>query len=78
MRRTRWNIRKAIRALALSFALLAVFTGTASGEVDNAASQPNPEIPYLSHGHGVTGLPFQSAPDEGPNFMNGTPDSIRS
>jgi hypothetical protein len=67
MRRTRRNKQKALKALVLSFAVAAVFTATAS-------SEPSPEIPYLSHGHGVTDLPFQSAPDDGPVFMNGVPD----
>ena len=49
MRRTRRNSGKALKALALSFALAAVFTGTASSMArDHAASRP--EIPYLSHG----------------------------
>jgi hypothetical protein len=50
------STRKTLKAIALSFAAAAVFTGTASGKVgDHAASQPGPsaEIPYLSHGQGI-------------------------
>ena len=52
MRRTRSNSGKALTALALSFPLAAVFTGTASSKArDHAASRP--EIPYLSHGRPI-------------------------
>ena len=61
MRTTRRNGGKVLKALALSFALAAVFTGTASSMAgDHAASQP--EIPYLSHGQGIPEGTFGEVP----------------
>lgn len=61
MRTTSRNGGKILKALALSFALAAVFTGTASSMArDHAASRP--EIPYLSHGQGIPEGAFDEVP----------------
>jgi hypothetical protein len=61
MRTTRRNGGKVLKALTLSFALAAVFTGTASSMArDHAASRP--EIPYLSHGLGIPEGTFGELP----------------
>jgi hypothetical protein len=61
MRTTRRKGGKVLKALALSFALAAVFTGTASSMArDHAASRP--EIPYLSHGQGIPEGTFGEVP----------------
>lgn len=61
MRTTSRNGGKILKALALSFALAAVFTGTASSMArDHAASRP--EIPYLSHGQGIPEGTFGEVP----------------
>ena len=52
MRRTRRNNWNFVKALALSFAAAAVFTGSASAHVrDNAASQTGPGASYQPMGY---------------------------
>ena len=52
MRRTRRNERNFVKALALSLAVAAVFTGSASAHVrDDAASQQGPGVSYQPDGY---------------------------
>jgi hypothetical protein len=83
MRRNRRNKRKALKAIALSFAAAAVATGTASGKVrDHAASQPGPnaEIPYLSHGQGMGDEALLRAgwisPAGSPDLLSNAPEGV--
>jgi hypothetical protein len=78
MRWTRRSNRKALKALVLSFAAMAIFAGNANAaQVHDGGSivaQQN-EVSYLSASAtaGQT-LAFQSTRDGGPVFMNGLPD----
>jgi len=100
MRWRRRNNRKALKALVLSFAAMAIFAGNATAaQVHDGGSMVTPvfepitsvaqqyggtaelpaaqqaEVSYLSWGATAENtLPFQSARDSGPVFMNGLPD----
>ena len=78
MRWRRRNNRKALKALVLSFAAMAIFAGNATAaQVHDGGSivAQQDEASYLSVGAAAEQkLPYQSTREGGPVFMSGLPD----